>query len=87
MSIYEHIDILIFYENGFILKTAKDKAVDAECLHFHNIDLQDYDWVHQHNYMQMISIPLLPHDCMMCMLILCILNYANDVRCQVIIIT
>ena len=65
------IHILIFYENGFILKTTKDKVVDTECLHFHNISLQGYDWVHQHNYM----------------LILCILNYANDVRCQVIIIT
>ena len=76
-----------FYENGFILKTAKDKVVDTECLHFHSIDLQDYKWIHQHNYMQMTSISLLSHDPMMCMLILCILNYANDVRCQVIIIT
>ena len=30
----------ILYDNGFILKSTKDKAVDAECFHFHDIDLQ-----------------------------------------------
>ena len=45
------IHILVFCENGFILKTTRDKFVDAECLHFHGIDLQGYDWVHQHNRM------------------------------------
>ena len=50
MNIYENTHIL-FYENGFILKTTKDKVVDAECVHFHNINLQGYDWVYQHNYM------------------------------------
>ena len=49
MSICEHTDY--FYENGFILKTTKDKVVDAECLHFHSINLQGYDWVHYHTYM------------------------------------
>ena len=39
------------YENGFILKTTKDKVVDAECLHFHSINLQGYNWIHYHNDM------------------------------------
>ena len=30
----------ILYDNGFILKLTKDKVVDAECLHLHDIDLQ-----------------------------------------------
>ena len=33
-------------ENGFILKTTMDKVVDAECFHFHNINLQGYDWIY-----------------------------------------
>ena len=49
MSIYEHTDYLC--ENGFILKTTKDKVVDAECLHFYSINLQGYNWVHYHNCM------------------------------------
>ena len=32
--------IVIWYDNGFILKSTKDMVVDAECFHFHNIDLQ-----------------------------------------------
>ena len=34
-------------ENGFILKTTKDKVADAECFHFHNINLQGYDWIYK----------------------------------------
>ena len=30
----------ILYDNGFILKSTKDKIVDAECFYFHDIDLQ-----------------------------------------------
>ena len=30
----------ILYDNGFILKSTEDKVVDAECFHFHDIDLQ-----------------------------------------------
>ena len=29
----------ILYDNDFILKSTKDKVVDAECFHFHDIDL------------------------------------------------
>ena len=34
--------ILVFYDNGFILKSTKDKVVDTECFHFHNIVPQGY---------------------------------------------
>ena len=30
----------ILYDSGFILKSTEDKAVDTECFHFHDIDLQ-----------------------------------------------
>ena len=54
--VYEHTYIDIFYENDFILKTTKDKVVDAECFHFHSINFQGYDWVHQHSYMLIYAI-------------------------------
>ena len=28
----------ILYDNGIILKSTKEKVVDAECFHFHAID-------------------------------------------------
>ena len=52
MWIYGNTHVISYIcENGFILKTTKDKVVDAECFHFHNINLQGYDWIYKYMLM------------------------------------